>query len=226
MKRVVALVAARDEGDRIGETVTALRALETVAEVVVVDDGSRDETAPRSLAAGATVLRLDRARGKGRALEGALARLRDRAADVWLLADGDLAETAESLDAVLTPVLAGEADLAIATFPPAQAGGFGLVKRAARHAIRLGSGLDVREPLSGQRALTAEALEAVRPLARGFGVETAMTIDAARAGLRVLEVPAELGHRPTFRDLRGFAHRGRQGWDILRAALPRMLGLR
>lgn len=226
MKRVVALVAARDEGDRIGETVTALRALEAVAEVVVVDDGSRDETAPRSLAAGATVLRLDRARGKGRALEGALARLRDRAADVWLLADGDLAETAESLDAVLTPVLAGEADLAIATFPPAQAGGFGLVKRAARHAIRLGSGLDVREPLSGQRALTAEALEAVRPLARGFGVETAMTIDAARAGLRVLEVPAELGHRPTFRDLRGFAHRGRQGWDILRAALPRMLGLR
>ena len=226
MKRVVALVAARDEGDRIGETVTALLALEPVAEVVVVDDGSRDETAPRSLAAGATVLRLDRARGKGRALEGALARLRDRAADVWLLADGDLAETAGSLDAVLAPVLAGEADLAIATFPPAEAGGFGLVKQAARHAIRLGSGLDVREPLSGQRALTAEALEAVRPLARGFGVETAMTIDAARAGLRVLEVPAELGHRPTFRDVRGFAHRGRQGWDILRAALPRMLGLR
>jgi hypothetical protein len=226
VKRVVALVAARDEADRIGETVIALRALEPVAEVVVVDDGSRDETAPRSLAAGATVLRLDRARGKGRALEGALTRLRDRAADVWLLADGDLATTAASLDAVLDPVLAGDADLAIATFPPGQGGGFGLVKRAARHAIRLGSGLDVREPLSGQRALTAQALEAVRPLARGFGVETAMTIDAVRAGLRVLEVPAELGHRPTYRDVRGFAHRGRQGWDILRAALPRMLGLR
>jgi hypothetical protein len=226
VKRVVVLVAARDEADRIGETVTALRALEPVAEVVVVDDGSRDETAPRSLAAGATVLRLDRARGKGRALEGALTRLRDRAADVWLLADGDLATTAASLDAVLDPVLAGDADLAIATFPPGQGGGFGLVKRAARHAIRLGSGLDVREPLSGQRALTAQALEAVRPLARGFGVETAMTIDAVRAGLRVLEVPVELGHRPTYRDVRGFAHRGRQGWDILRAALPRMLGLR
>ncbi len=226
MKRGVPLVAARDAGDRIGQTVTALRALEPVTEVVVVDDGSRDETAPRSLAAGATVLRLDRARGKGRALEGALARLRDRAADVWLLADGDLAETAASLDAVLGPVLAGEADLAIATFPPARSGGFGLVKRASRLAIRLGSGLDVREPLSGQRALTDEALAAVRPLARGFGVETAMTIDAVRAGLRVLEVPAELGHRPTFRGARGFAHRGRQGWDILRAALPRMLGLR
>jgi glycosyltransferase involved in cell wall biosynthesis len=224
--RVVALVAARDEGDRIGETVSALLALEPVSEVVVVDDGSRDETAPRSLAAGASVLRLDRARGKGRALEGALGRLRDRPADFWLLADGDLAETAASLDVVLAPVLAGDADVAIATFPPDQAGGFGIVKRVARQAIRLVAGLDVREPLSGQRALTAEALEAVRPLARGFGVETAMTIDAVRAGLRVLEVPAELGHRPTFRDVRGFAHRGRQGWDVLRAVLPRMLGVR
>jgi glycosyltransferase involved in cell wall biosynthesis len=226
VKRVVALVAARDEGDRIGETVSALLALEPVSEVVVVDDGSRDETAPKSLAAGASVLRLDRARGKGRALEGAFGRLRDRPADVWLLADGDLAGTAASLDVVLAPVLEGDADVAIATFPPAQAGGFGIVKRLARQAIRLIAGLDVREPLSGQRALTAEALEAVRPLARGFGVETAMTIDAVRAGLRVLEVPAELGHRPTFRDVRGFTHRGRQGWDVLRAVVPRMLGVR
>jgi hypothetical protein len=67
-------------------------------------------------------------------------------------------------------------------------------------------------------------MQTVRPLAHGFGVETAMTIDAVRAGLRVLEVPIEgLDHRPTYRDLRGFLHRGRQGWDIARAVLPRML---
>lgn len=100
------------------------------------------------------------------------------------------------------------------------------MKRSAAWAIQMLAGIEVREPLSGQRALSAEALEAVRPLARGFGVETAMTIDAARAGLRVHEVPAVLGHRPTHRDLRGFAHRGRQAWDILRAAIPRALRLR
>jgi hypothetical protein len=100
------------------------------------------------------------------------------------------------------------------------------VKRAAARAIRILGGLRVREPLSGQRALTGKALETVRPLALGFGLETAMTIDAARAGLRVVEVPAELRHRPTFRDLRGFAHRGRQGWDILRAVVPRAIGVR
>jgi hypothetical protein len=67
-------------------------------------------------------------------------------------------------------------------------------------------------------------MQAVRPLARGFGVETAMTIDAVRAGLRVLEVPIDgLEHRPTYRNLRGFLHRGRQGWDIAMAVVPRML---
>jgi len=224
VRRIVALVAARDESDRIGETVAALRVLEAVSEVVVVDDGSRDDTASRALAAGATVLRLERSRGKGRALEGALARLAP--AELWLLADGDLGATAGELGAVLERVASGEADLAIAVFPPGPAGGFGFVKRAAARGIRVLSGLEVREPLSGQRALSAGALEAVRPLARGFGVETAMTVDAARAGLRVVEVQAALAHRPTFRDVRGFAHRGRQGWDVLRALAPRAVGLR
>jgi glycosyltransferase involved in cell wall biosynthesis len=222
--RVVALVAARDEQDRIGQTVTALRRLEGVDEVVVVDDGSRDTTASRALAAGASVLRLERSRGKGRALEGALRRTPP--ADVWLLADGDLGDSAGALDGVLEPVLIGEADIAIAVFPPGSGGGFGFVKRAAGRAIRALGGLEVAEPLSGQRAVSAKAIDAVRPLAGGFGVETAMTIDAGRAGLRVLEVPAELVHRPTFRDVRGFVHRGRQGWDILRAVASRALGLR
>ena len=225
MTRVVALVAARDESDRIGDTVAALRGVEGVSEVVVVDDGSRDDTASRALAAGATVLRLDRSRGKGRALEGALSRLPP--AEAWLLADGDLGGAAGGLGAVLEPVRAGEADLAVAVFPPGSGGGLGLVKRSAARAIRLLAGIEVHEPLSGQRAISGVALETVRPLARGFGVETAMTIDAARAGLRVAEVPVDgLAHRPTHRDLRGFAHRGRQGLDIARALAPRAVGLR
>jgi glycosyltransferase involved in cell wall biosynthesis len=222
--RVVALVAARDEAPRVGPTVSALRELDGVTEVVVVDDGSRDDTASMALAAGAVVLRLDRPRGKGRALEGALRRLEP--ADVWLFADGDLGESAGALAAVLEPVMLDDADIAIARFPPAEAGGFGLVKRAAGGAIEILGGVEVREPLSGQRALTRKALDAVRPLANGFGVETAMTVDAGRAGLRIVEVPAELRHRATRRDLRGFAHRGRQGWDILRAVAPRAVGIR
>jgi hypothetical protein len=221
---VVALVAARDEVDRVGATVAAIGAIPAVDEVVVIDDGSSDGTASAALEAGATVLQGRRTAGKGRALEEALRRL--PAADVWLFADADLGTTARALEGVLEPVLAGRADLCIASFPPGQPGGFGVVKRFAARAIRALTGFQPSEPLSGQRAATAAILEACRPLARGFGVETAMTIDAVRAGLRLEEVPLPLEHRSTGRDLRGFAHRGRQGLDILLAIVPRALGLR
>ena len=98
-----------------------------------------------------------------------------------------------------------------------------MVKRTSRWAIRRLSGYDAEEPLSGQRVATMRALASCRPLARGFGLETAMTIDAARAGLRIEEVAADIHHRPTGRNARGFLHRGRQGLDILLAVLPRML---
>jgi hypothetical protein len=57
-------------------------------------------------------------------------------------------------------------------------------------------------------------------------METAMTIDAVRAGLRVVEIPIDgLSHRPTGRGTRGFAHRARQGLDILAAVAARAVPL-
>lgn len=224
MTRVVALVPARNEEDRVAATVAALQRIPTLTEVVVVDDGSSDGTASSALQAGATVLSIPGRAGKGRALEGALRRL--PSADIWLLVDADLGESAAGLAVVLRVVIEGDADLAIAVLPPQAGGGFGTVRRLARWAIRAACGFDATQPLSGQRVLTGDALAACRPLAEGYGVETAMTIDAVRAGVRVVEVPAPLSHRPTGRTLNGFAHRGRQGLDIVIAAAPRLLGRR
>ncbi|HEV8310440.1 MAG TPA: glycosyltransferase [Methylomirabilota bacterium] len=223
-RRVRALVTARNEADRIAATVSALRSLPQVAHVVVMDDASTDGTASQALTAGATVLQGRRRAGKGRAVDSALLRLPP--AGVWLLADADLGHTAARLGPILSEVLEGRADLAVAVLPPARSGGFGLVKRSARRAIRLLSGFQAVEPLSGQRAITQEALQACRPLSAGFGLETGMTIDAVRRGFRVVEIPADLDHRATGRGIAGFAHRGRQGIDILFAVLPRALGFR
>ena len=224
-RKVVALVAAHEESARIAETVTALHGL--ADEVVVVDDGSSDGTSSAALVAGATVLRASRRRGKGRAIEESLERLPP--ADVWLLADADLGPTAAGLGPLVDAVSEGSADVAIAAFPRLGGGGFGIVKHTAARLIRAACGFDAREPLSGQRALTAAALAVVRPLAPGFGIEVGMTIDAVRAGLKVVEIPIEgLSHRPTGRGPRGFAHRARQGADILAAvaarAIPRPRG--
>jgi hypothetical protein len=222
--RVVALVAARNEFPHVGLTVEAIASLPEVDEVVVVDDGSRDGTAEAARNAGARVLVAPRGVGKGGALERAFDRVR---ADVFLLLDADLGASAKEAGGLLSSVLSGEADLVIGVLPRQPGhGGFRLVKRASALWIRWLSGFRAAEPMSGQRALTHRVLEVVRPLATGFGVELGMTVDAVRAGLRVVEVPVRMDHAPTGRDLGGFLHRARQGFDHLRAALPRAVGLR
>jgi hypothetical protein len=206
------LVAARVEEESIVETVAALRQAFPDAEVIVADDGSRDATADRAEAAGATVLRLSR-RGKGQALSAA-----ERAATPGRLLLVD-AEVRGDLTPLL-PTNRASQGLSVAVFAERQGGGFGIAKRVARVLIRLRSGFEAREPLSGQRALSPRARAAVFPLAPGFGAETRMTIDAVRAGITVEEVELALGHRATGRDARGFLHRGRQLLDALLATGP------
>ena len=203
------LIAARDEEAAIGATITELRRLFPGAEVVVADDGSRDATVAVAEEAGARVLRLPR-RGKGQALT-----LAERAAGAGalLLCDADLRGD-------LRPLLDSGPDLRIAAFAQRRGGGFGIAKQAARGLIRLASGFEAREPLSGQRYLTPAAREAVFPLAAGFGCETGMTVDAVRGGLGVEERELALEHRATGRDLRGFLHRGRQLRDLVLAFGP------
>ena len=203
------LVAARDEEAVIARTVTALRRALPEAEVIVADDGSRDRTADAAEEAGAIVLRLPR-RGKGQALSAA-----ERAAPPGrlLLCDADL-------DGDLTQLLNGSGDLTVAAFAERVGGGFGVAKRVARELIELLGDVRVREPLSGQRSLSAAARTACFPVAAGFGCEVRMTIDAARSELEVQEVELPLRHRATGRDMRGFLHRARQLRDVVYACGP------
>jgi len=203
------LIAARNEEERIAETVTALRAEFGGAEILVVDGASTDGTAAAAEAAGAIVLRVER-RGKGEALS---AGERVAAPGALLLCDADVR-------GLLQPLAAGDADLRVAAFSRRVGGGFGIAKRMARELIRLQTGFTAREPLSGQRRLSERARAACFPLAPGFGCELRMTVDALRAGLTVEEVELDLDHRPTGRDAGGFAHRGRQLLDALLAAGP------
>ncbi|HKX25375.1 MAG TPA: glycosyltransferase [Actinomycetota bacterium] len=218
--RVTAVVAARNEAGRVGATVRAIRQIEAVDDVVVADGGSDDGTAEEARSAGARVLVGPRRGGKGGSLEGALARIEP--ADVYLLLDADLGETAGEGRVVLDEVLSGRADLAIGVLPrQAGHGGFRLVKRTAHGLVQALSGFRSEEPLSGQRALSREVMTVARPLAPGFGVEAGMTVDAVRAGFRVAEVPVDMTHAVTGRTIAGFRHRARQGWDLLRAMLRR-----
>jgi glycosyltransferase involved in cell wall biosynthesis len=230
MPPVAVIIPAYNEADRVGETVTAASRLPGVDVVVVVDDGSRDATAAVARQAGARALRYGRNHGKGMAMMvGAreVAELdRRRPADGprhLLFLDADLGATAGCAGPLIEPVTAGTADVTIAVFANrVKLAGHGFVVRLAGAGIRRATGWTPAQPLNGQRCLTRAAFEAARPLARGFGVETAMTIDLKRKGMRIVEVEVEMAHRATGGDLTSQLHRARQLADVGLALATRL----
>ena len=217
------VVAARNEADRVGETVRALRASFPAAAIWVADDASTDGTAEVAMTAGAQVVSRGRPHGKGAnvtaAAEAALSAA--PAPRLVLLCDGDLGASAARLAPLVAAVEAGECDLAVAAFARRVGGGFGLALGFAHWTIRRLCGADARAPISGQRALRVEALRACLPFAAGFGMEIGMTVDAVRAGYRLGEYELDLEHRATGRTLSGFRHRAVQLLDFLRAGMAR-----
>jgi glycosyltransferase involved in cell wall biosynthesis len=217
------VVAARNEADRIGATIGALRDAFPGASLWVADDASTDGTADAAMVAGARVVSRGRSHGKGgnvgAALEAALSD--DVPPAIVLLCDGDLGASAAGLGPLVDAVERGDCDLAVASFGRRVGGGFGIALGFARWAIRRRCGLVTEAPISGQRAARPEVLRAAMPFAHGYGLEVGMTIDAVRAGYRLREYELDLSHRATGRDLRGFAHRAGQLLDFLRVYLAR-----
>ncbi|MQA72883.1 MAG: glycosyltransferase [Solirubrobacterales bacterium] len=226
---LLVIVAARNEADRIGATLDALAAALPGAELWVADDASEDRTSEVALTHGAQVVSRGRPHGKGAnmtaAAEAALGGVGGAGADrgseaasvpagTVLLCDGDLGASAGALRGLVDAVDRGECDLAIAAFRDRVGGGFGVALRFARWAIRSRCGYRAGAPISGQRAMRVEVLRATLPFAAGYGMEVGMTIDAVRAGHRVVELELDLEHRATGRTVRDFLHRARQLRDF------------
>lgn len=139
-----------------------------------------------------------------------------------LFLDADMGESATGAQPLVDAVLGEGVDMAIALLPPQDgAAGMGIVVRTARRGIARATGWEATQPLSGTRCITRETWEACQPLAAGWGVETSLTIDALTAGFWVKEVPCELHHRATGKDLAGQLHRAAQLRDVLRALARR-----
>jgi len=213
----IAIVAARDEADRIGATLTALAEALPGIGLWVADDASSDGTRDAAMAAGGTVIGRNRPHGKGgnvtAAATAALEGLPDDA--TVLLCDGDLGASAANLVPLVEAVEAGDCDLAIAGFERKVGGGLGIAKGYAKWAIERLCGYEAASPISGQRAMRVAVLRDVMPFAPRYGMEIGMTVDAVRAGHRVAEIDLPLEHRATGKSLSGFLHRGRQLNDFV-----------
>jgi len=227
---VAAVIPAKDEAERIAATISAIQDIAGVDLVVVVDDGSTDDTAEIASAAGAIVVRHASNRGKSAAMASGARRVTQE--DVTeglsvgrplLFVDADLEASAANLAPLVVPVILGRTDLAIANLPPQHTpgGGRGRVVRLAQRGIVTITGYRAVQPLSGQRCISRAAFDAATPLARGWGVEVGMTIDVLQAGFTVSEIPCDVQHRVTGGDWRGKAHRAKQLRDVALALAVR-----
>jgi glycosyltransferase involved in cell wall biosynthesis len=228
------IISAKNEADRIGATVIAATKLAGADIVVVVDDGSTDDTAAVAAAAGAHVVKHARNRGKAAAMETGAEAVRliesGAAGPVvtgsgprhLLFLDADLADSAAEAGPLADPVRSGAADMTIAVFTTrVRKGGFGIVTTASGAGIERATGWRPAQPLNGQRCLTRAAFTAALPLAPGWGIETGMTIDLLRKGMRITEVEVPLSHRATGNDWRAQVHRLHQLADVTRALAAR-----
>jgi glycosyltransferase involved in cell wall biosynthesis len=226
---IAVVVSAYNEADRLGDTLAAVREAFPGARVMVADDFSSDATPQVAEQAGAELVRAHKHLGKGGANTLAVGRLLSRGGPgagnlpVVVLCDGDLGASARQLPRLVEALERDEGDLAVATFARRVGGGFGFALGFSRWAIRrrTGGALEPVAPISGQRALKPEVVPAVLPFAPGFGMETAMTIDAHRAGFRLVEVELALEHRATGRTAAGFLHRFRQLLSFARVYVSR-----
>jgi glycosyltransferase involved in cell wall biosynthesis len=208
--------------------VEALKSRPEIDDIVVVDDGSQDETANAARSAGATEVITQSNAGKGAALSTAFRAARERA-EIFLLLDGDLGASAAEAVKLIVPIERGEADMVVGLLPPdpdfaatGQSGGSGFVVRLANRGIERATGKTFQQPLCGQRAVRREVLDVLSSakdgniFARGFGVEVGLTIGALRAGFRVVEVETHFRHKVTGADFSGILHRARQYRDVAR----------
>jgi glucosyl-3-phosphoglycerate synthase len=219
----VVIVAARNEVERIGATLDVLSEVLPGARLLVADDASSDGTQETAMRHGAWVVSRRRPHGKGAnvtaAAQAAISEFDPET--TALLCDADLGQSAGRLIPLVDAVEKGDCDLAVARFAEARGGGFGITLGYSRRAVERICGARLAAPLSGQRAMRLSTLRDLLPLADGWGIETGMTIDAVRAGYRVIEIELPLAHRVTRRTPAGFLHRARQLRDIRRAARAR-----
>ena len=192
--RVAVVIPTLNEEEPIGEVIRAVPR-DAVDEVIVVDGNSDDRTVERARAAGAQVI-VEQQRGYGRACAAGAQAARDFGVIVFL--DGDGSDRPELVPLLLAPILSGTHDFVIGTRTRGERepGSMNALQIAAGY----GAGALTRAlygvaytDMCAFRAIRREALEQLGMREMTYGWNLEMQMRAARAGLRILEVP--VAHR-------------------------------
>ncbi len=188
---IVAVIPAYNEERFIGSVV--LKALQYVDAVIVVDDGSQDDTAEIAKNAGAVVVQHQTNRGKGAALNSGFAKARALGARAVALLDGDGQHQPDDIPKLIRPVLEQGADMVVGSRYLDLKSQIPLYRRVGQYIsttlTTVSSGVSSTDSWSGYRAFSRRALERIYFHESGWGVDPEFQFKANELDLRVVEVP-------------------------------------
>ena len=189
--RLANAIPCYNEAAAIAAVVSEYRAALPDAEIVVFDNNSTDGTGAIARELGVRVIPVPK-QGKGYAVRSIFEHLAEH--DAVVLVDGDGTYPADHVVGLLTPVLAGDADMAVGARKPIDAPGAmtpvrGLGNLLIRAAFRVLIGPGAGDMLSGYRVFGPRFLKGVALHSRGFEIETELTAEAIARNFRVFEFP-------------------------------------
>ncbi len=220
-ENVTAIVPAYNEEDRVADTIEALKNIGKITEIIAVDDGSSDSTLQvLQNCNGIKVIHYNTNKGKGRAVKEAMAHATN---DYILLVDADLCSSAIELKKLTEYPEISNKRMLVGVYPkPLKKGGFGMVKKLAGSSLHMLSGKSSSSVLSGQRLVHGDFMREIN-LPDRFGLEFKITLEALRRDMEIIDIPLEIRHRETGRNLQGFVHRGKQFANILRVVVGELM---
>lgn len=219
--KVLVVVPVYNEADRIKDTIEGLKKIDLIDEILIINDGSTDNTAKIIEKLGVSIITMVKNQGKGYAMKKAI---EEKDYDYIAFVDGDLGFTSIEVEKLIKPVVLDEVDFTIAKFPKSSdvtrtKGGFGFVKRLAKKGVYFYTKKEIDTSLSGQRVYKKKVIESIEYIPNDYGIEVAMTIQALNAGYIFKEIPVNMTHRYSERSLKGFKHRGKQFFHILKTLI-------
>jgi glycosyltransferase involved in cell wall biosynthesis len=195
MSAISVIIPALNEEEPIAGVVREAAATKIPAEIIVVDNGSTDRTAERAVEAGARVVKAPR--GYGRACAAGIAALGPEC-EIVVFLDGDGSDCPQFMNQLVDPIVAGTHDFVIGSrtrgkrepgsmnFQQLFAGRFAGWLLSMLYGVRY-------TDMCPFRAIRHAALERLSMKEKTYGWNIEMQMKAARAGLRILEIP--VNHR-------------------------------
>lgn len=195
MPYITAIIPAYNEQLTIGSVVISTS--KYVDQVLVIDDGSTDNTAEIAEEAGARIIKHNRNRGKGAALKTGFHAVED--ADIIITLDSDGQHNPQEIPKLIKPIIDGEADLVNGSrYLDKRDNETPKYRRLGQlvldKATNISSGLELTDSQSGYRAFSAHTIPAFRFTNSDFSIESEMLTDAAEYGYRITEVPVGVSY--------------------------------